>query len=341
MSRKSTLQDIARIVGVSPRSVSAALHGNGRVSPDLASRIREVARELSYQPNIMARGLVQKRTYLLGVVFPFVSGSFYAEVLQGIEDRALKGGYRVVICSAGWNSRIEEQHLEDLALRGVDGIIIVPNQDEEATYSSLQSRRIAHVQVLQRNESLAGPCLRVLDEEGAWKMTSHLLRVHKVRPYHIPGDLSNKQARERLEGFRRAIVEAGLPFDREECVHPGSAISWDHGREAMRWLLRSGRPIPRSIFAVNDYVALGLLRAAREAGLDVPRELAVAGFDDLDMSRMQAGVSLSTVAQPKNIIGEMAVQMLLDQLAGKAVGSVDLSPDIVIRESCGGLGNLS
>ncbi len=326
------MNDIARIVGISPRAVSSALHGSGRVSEEVRQRVKDVAKELGYRPNIMARGLVSKRTYLMGAVFPYVAGSFYAKVLQGIEDRALLADYRVVICSAGWNAQVEANHLADLISRGVDGLILVPHCDRLEIYEELKSSGVPCVQVFRHEPGLPGPSIRIRNEEGAYKATLHLIRTRRVRPYHLPGDPTTIEGRERLAGFRRALEESGMEFDPEACLFPEPVTQWEQGRQALRRLHAKNR-VPQALFAVNDYAALGALRAAHELGIAVPRDLSVVGYDDLDISSMQAGARLTTIRQPQETVGELAVQMLLDLMEGRPVSSVDLSPELVVRES--------
>jgi len=280
----------------------------------------------------MARGLATKQTFLIGAVFPFVAGSFYAKVLQGIEDRALKAGYRVLICGAGWNAQVEANHLADLISRGVDGLILVPNPDTPEIYAGLRASRLPFVQVFTDVPDLGGPHVKVLNEEGAYRATMHLIKERKSKPYHIAGDMASREARDRLAGFRRAVEEAGWEFREEEFVYPEPASNWEQGRAALR-MLSSRKRLPKGIFAVNDYVALGVMRAAYEIGLSVPRDLSVVGFDDLDVSAMQAATQLTTVRQPQETIGELAVQMLLGLMEGREVHSVELSPKLVIRES--------
>lgn len=332
MKPRTTLSDIARKVGVSPRAVSSALHGGGRVSEEVRQRVKTVAEELGYRPNIMARGLLLKRTYLLGAVFPYVAGSFYAKVLQGIEDRALMAGYRVVICSAGWNAQVEANHLADLISRGVDGLILVPRPDMPAIYEELRASKLPLVQVFNCEPSLAGPSIQVRNEEGAYKATLHLIRTRRVRPYHFPGDPYTTEGRERLAGFRRAIEDSGFAYDERECVYPDPITEWEQGRRALR-ALHMQQALPQALFAVNDYAALGALRAAHELGLSVPRDLSIVGYDDLDVSSMQASTALTTMRQPQETVGELAVQMLLDLIADRSVTSVELSPELVVRET--------
>ena len=329
---KVTLTDIANIVGLSPRAVSAAIHGNGRVSERNRQRVLEVANQMGYRPNIMARGLAAQQTYLIGVVFPFVSGSFYARVLQGIEDQALKADYRVVICSAGWNPKVEAQHIADLVNRGVDGLIIVPRTDSEVPYDELKSLKIPTVQVFHAVPGLRSPSICLRNEEGAYKATMHLIQARRVCPFHLPGGKDSQEAQERLNGFRRAVEEAGFGFDPAQCVFDGLADNWELGRQAMRQLVAQRR-VPQAIFAVNDYAALGAMRAAHEAGLQVPRDLSVVGYDDLELSGMQVTVGLTTIRQPKETVGELAVQMLLNLIEGRQVNSVELTPELVVRES--------
>lgn len=327
-SSSVTLVQIAKITGLSARAVSSALNGNGRISNEKKREVQEVAAKLGYRPNIMARGLVQGKTFLLGVVFYSVCDSIVPEVLQGIEDQALLYGYRVIICSAG------EHPLEiaDLIRRGVDGIIINPTVGCPESYENLEKSGIPHVQIFHSNPLLSGPFLSVNDERGAFLATRHLIETTGTVPMYFGTPPGQREADTRSGGFRRAVEESGFQFSHEKHVYPGYTFNWLDGKTAVQDLIRHKR-MPRGIFAVCDYVALGALRGAYEAGVKVPDELAVAGFDDLNLAHMQIGPALTTIRQPKQEIGAIAMRMLHDRIEGKPVADREMEPELIVRET--------
>lgn len=331
-SPKVTLADIAAVVHLSPRAVSSALNGNGRISAEKRQKVLEVAQRLGYRPNIMARGLVKGKTFLLGVVLQTVHESFAPEVLQGIEDQAQQYGYRAIVCSTGDSPQVQNDHIHDLLQRGVDGIIIDPACGFRETYQQLESSGVPHVMVFHTAPPLSGPLVCVNNIRGGYLATRYFIERIGIAPFHLPGPEDNQESDERKAGFRKAIEEAGLTYQPKSMVYPSPTVSWDDGKAAIHDLADRNR-LPRAVFAVNDYVALGALRAAHERGIKVPKELAVIGFDDLNLASWQAGVRLSTIRQPKQAIGELAMRMLYEQMAGGKVHNEQLEPELVLRES--------
>ena len=334
-NRRVGIKDIAVLAGCSPRAVSSALRGTPGVSEELRTRIRAIAQQLNYSPNIMARGLVRSRTYLVGVMLPRISASFFADILQGITDRCEDDGCSIILASSGGESARMPAQLDQLLRRGVDGIAVLVELAKSELYAPLKSVPVPYVQLIRRATGLDGPGVFIDDEEGAYIATRHLIARHGKRPLHIAGPLHKWDYPDRrVKGFLRALKEAGM--DCKGAVVERGASNWEHGRAAVVDLVREKR-LPRSIFAVNDFVALGAMRAAYELGIGVPGQLAVVGYDDLDIAGMQwAGCGLTTMRQPKYLLGELAAQMLLARIRGEEVQPVQLRPELVVRGSCGG-----
>ncbi len=320
------------MIGLSPRAVSAALNGNGRISSEKAKEVRALARKLGYRPNIMARGLMNGSTYLVGVVLPNVSGSFYPLVLQGIEDEAQHLGYRVIVCSAGWDLTEEKLHIEDLIQRGVDGLVIDPGRNNTKAYELLKKSEIPYVQIFHKSPILDGPSITVDNIIGAHMATRYLLETTNSIPYFIHGETGWMESNDRYEGFASALKEAGVPDSKIKKYLLDKSITWDDGYNLLT-ALAAKKKVPRAIFAINDFTALGLMRAAYDLDINIPQKLSVVGFDNLDISGWQTSISLTTVNQPKYDIGKVASQTLFQLIKGHKAKDIRLTPTMIVRES--------
>ena len=331
---KVTIRDVAREAGVSVATVSRVLNDSGPVSEITRHRIREVATRMRYVPDSAARSLITRRSTTVGVLLPDLHGEFFSEVIRGIDQTAQRSGYHLLV-SGSHNDKGEiEAALR--AMRGrVDGLVIMsPDIDSAALVANLP----ASSPVVLLNCFVDGDgfdSLTIDNFGGASAMVHHLIAGGHRRIAFIKGAERNYDAAERLRGYRAALSEAGIEWEEALELHGDFTESGGH---AAGHRIASFRQRPTAVFAANDSMAIGALAALREAGVRVPDDMAVAGFDDIPIARYMSP-PLTSVRVPISEMGERAVHMLLHAIDGKnlhARKQETLPTTLVIRASCGG-----
>ena len=330
----ATIRDVAREAGVSVATVSRFFNDSGPVRYETRLRIDEVARRLRYVPNRAAQSLSTRRTRTIGVLLPDLHGEFFSEVIRGIDQAVQRSGWHMLLSSSHNDRAAIEAALR--AMRGrVDGLIVMsPDLDAEALGGNLP----AHLPVVLLNCVLddgSYDSLNIDNYGGARALVGHLLAVGHRRIGVIRGPERNHDAQERLRGLRDELEAAGVPLEASLDVEGDFSESAGY-RGAVR-LVGAARP-PTAIFACNDAMAIGALGALRDAGLRVPEEVAVAGFDDIPIARY-VSPPLTTVRVAMSRMGERATERLFHAIEAQnrhdAVQEI-LPTELVIRRSCGG-----
>jgi LacI family transcriptional regulator len=331
-----TIRDVAKAAGVSLTSVSHVINHTRVVSEDIQERVRKAIEETGYRANVLARSLRRGQTHTLGLVLPDSSNPFFAETGREIEQAAFQAGYSVILCNTENDVAKERLYVNVLVGKQVDGLIFVATGDESDSLTSLLGMGIPVVAV--DRDLPHGMLDTVLSDNrgGARSAVQHLLDLGHVRIGCIAGPRDLATSVERLEGYRQALDEAGLR--RNEFLERTGDFRAKSGLACARELLALPAR-PTAIFACNDLMAMGVLRAAAELDLRVPEDLAVVGFDDIELASYTMP-SLTTVAQPKAEIGRTAVALLLDRIDVKdrPARRQMLPTSLLIRKSSGALG---
>ena len=330
ISGAATLSDVAREVGVAAMTASVVLNGarsSTRVSEKTRARILEAAARLRYRPNAVARGLSRRRMDTIGVVANFNSVNinlYFLEVLNGILQGALQHQQNATVFSVSdWKQA--EQRILSCCDGRVDGMIFIAPQPS-ADFLEAFCRHLPLVTIQSSVTSQATANLDVDNEGGAYAMVRHLLAAGHRRIAHLAGpDVSG--ANERAAGYRRALAQAGVPIDEELVLMAG--FDDTGGRKAAEeMILRFSAALrPTAVFCVNDAVAAGCLEGLAAAGLGVPEDISVAGFDDLLLAKITRP-QLTTMRQPFPQIGRRAVELLLARIAAFGSGE-DLSLEAI------------
>jgi LacI family transcriptional regulator len=329
----TTIKDVAREAGVSVASVSRALNGRGTVVEAKRRHIAEVARRLRYVPHSAARSLITRQTNTIGILLPDLHGEFFSELIRGIDAAARDHGLHILVSSSHGDAA--EAAIALNAMRGrVDGLLVMsPHVDA----GFLDEHLAGTVPMVLMNTDLVDPRLPVFAVDnvgGARAITAHLLACGHRRIAIVTGPEGNHDARERLRGYRETLAEAdgaGEPwvipgdFSEESGYRAGQAL----GQAAVR---------PDAVFASNDMMAIGCLFGLRQAGLDVPGDLALAGFDDIPIARFVSPPLTSARVRVERL-GALALERLVQLVAatpGTAPGGYTLLPvELVVRASCG------
>jgi LacI family transcriptional regulator len=331
-----TIRDVADRVGVSPMTVSRVINDSPRVSDDTRRRVQGAIAELGYVPNRLASGLVRRATRAFGVIVPDVANPFFTLVVRGAEEAAWRAGYHVILCNTQADLERERGYIEDMLAFQVDGLLVAAVSDLSRPHLKLLTRNGVPFVLIDR--SVAGFKTDLVQGDsvaGARKLVEHLIGLghHRIAMVTETNDVST--ARDRLRGYREALEAAAIPFA-PELISETSTVDPRLARQTTLDLLDLSEP-PTAFFAVNNIAVIGVAEAARARSLEIPRDIAVVCFDDIDYaSRFKP--FLTVMAQPAETFGTIATQLLLDRLAGRVDERrrvVVLPADLIIRESCG------
>lgn len=326
-----TIRDIARDAGVSTTTVSHVVNGTRIVSAAVKARVDASIENLGYVPNAAARSLRRNRTWSIGVVVPNCSNPFFAEMLAGVEDAAFAADISVILCNAHDDPQRQRRHLRLLTEKQVDAVLLLSVGEDERLAGQLLGLAVPHVVVDRDVAGLAVDSVRVDHAAGGRLAAVHLLDLGHRAIACITGPMALSSARQRHEGFVQEFERRGISLN--DSMVCASDFTASGGYAAASRLLDSSNG-PTAIFAANDLMAIGALRAVRECGLRLPDDLAVVGFDDIALAS-QSSPPLTTVAQPKAELGALAARVLIDRVARPDRSPVThvLQPHLVVRES--------
>jgi len=327
----TTIREVAESAGVSYATVSHVINNTRVVSPETRQRVVNAMTELNYRPNALARSLRQGKTNTLGLVLPDSANPFFAEISRSIEDEAFNRGYSVFLCNTELNIQRELFYVDVLSKKQVDGIIFVAAGDQADSLDFLAREGMPVVMIDRNVPNVQVDAVLPDHQLGGFLATRHLIQLGHSRIACIAGPSSITPSVERITGYRNALEQGGIPFD-EKLIIRGDYHA-QSGMEITHSLLKMD-PRPTAIFALNDLMALGALRAAAEAGFSVPRDLAVVGYDDLEISQFTTP-PLTTIAQPKKEIGLKAVSLLVERITqnNRSPRRLVLPPELIVRRS--------
>ncbi|WP_410772471.1 LacI family DNA-binding transcriptional regulator [Fontibacillus sp. BL9] len=327
----STIKDVAKHVGVSVATVSRVLNNLPGYSEETKRKVEQAVEELGYQPNAIARGLVNKRTETLGVLFPSVSSSFSSEILHGIEDVAHEHNYSVVVCNTAEDGKRTMKYLQVLREKRVDGIIFSSGVLEPEYYEAVRAMDVPLVLVATQSGFDGVPYVKVDDRKAAYDAACYLISRGHREIAMIGGSESDLIAgRPRYEGFRQALQDHGIPV-REDRVLDGS-FTFEGGCLAAERLLTDA-PEVTAVFAAGDEMAIAVISMAAKLGIAVPGRLSVIGYDNLKLAEM-SNPPLTTVAQPLQEMGRLASEKLIAMLGtGETAVSEVVSHRVIERQT--------
>ncbi len=329
----ATMKDIAKLAGVSTSTVSHVINKTRFVSEEISERVNNAAKELNYYaPSALARSLKVNRTKTIGMLVTTSTNPFFGEVVKGVERSCYHEGYSLILCNTeGDNERMRES-INTLLQKRVDGLILM--------CSSLEGERI---DVFERYPDIPvvvmdwGPMLFTSDKiqdnslRGGYLAAKYLIDCGHKEVGCITGPLIKHQAQMRYEGYKRAMLEAELEFNANWIVE--SDFECEGGYQAFKKMVERG-PLPSSIFVSNDMMAMGVINAANELGIQIPEQLSIIGYDDIHIAKFMSP-SLTTIHQPKYRLGQAAVETLICKLDEKSDEAqvVQLEPTLVERNS--------
>ncbi|MFZ4813271.1 MAG: LacI family DNA-binding transcriptional regulator [Phototrophicaceae bacterium] len=334
--RNMTMTDIARLAGVSQSTVSRVLNGSAGVAPDKQSAVMEVIERLNYRPNVIAQGLAMGQTLSIGVLSRYVGSPFFSNVLRGIEAGIKEKGYYPIIVIGGVLAKDDEDGIEVLLSRRVDGLIL-------HTYSGLAEDYLhdvaAHTPTVIIGQSVKGlenQCITIKDYDASYQATSYLIQKGHKMIAHAAGPATSNDAQLRRDGYLKAMADAGLQ------VYPELIIDADYsevgGAYVVDQLLRLREQLPfTAIFAANDQTAVGVRLALYRRGIAVPDDISLMGFDDIPEVQYMIP-PLTTMRQPMYQIGYTATQSLFALMNEQQIQGLTFPVELIERETVRPLG---
>jgi DNA-binding LacI/PurR family transcriptional regulator len=328
-SNRPTIRDVARQAGVSHQTVSRVINGSNDVLPETRAAVQAAIEELGYRPSAIARSMARGLTHTLAIISPNLTDYTFASIIEGAEVEARQHNYFVLSSSASDPQAFRSLVDELVGHRRVDGLIVINPYADERYMHVPKDFPVVFVGARSHDKEV---CSISLDDENvAYEAARHLTSLGHTRIAVVTGPMAEDCSQDRLEGFRHALGEAGIPLD-ESLVFEGD-WSASSGRDALLVFIQKENP-PTAVFAQNDRMAMGVMRAAREVNLIVPDQLSVIGVDDMPLSSY-FDPPLTTMRQDMPLIGSKAAYMLLDILQKKNLEprEIKLPAQLVVRQS--------
>ncbi len=316
----TTIKDVAQLAGVSPSAVSMVMNGSSRISTETIARVENAVQKLNYRPNSIARSLRKNHTLTIGMINSEETSSspftFIMPLMVGVEETAREQGFSVFLCNSHGKSEHEKNYLETLIDKQVSGIIFVNAKPEPRGAPALELGSLPYVFLYQYAPKVRVPSVMPDDSAGGYKATRYLAELGHTRIGYINGENSYQVTQLRFEGYRKALTDAGLPFDPSLVQFPNTWFE-EGGYDSAKIFMRLPKP-PSAIFCANDELAIGALEAIKELGLRVPQDVSLVGYDDRHEA-VHKRPPLTTVALPFYEMGKLALNLLLSMIRGEKI----------------------
>jgi DNA-binding LacI/PurR family transcriptional regulator len=333
----ANIYDVAKRAGVGIGTVSRVLNKSSHISDPTRQKVLAAIKALHYQPHTAAQSLARRRTNTLGCVIPFFTGNFFAQLLCAVQKKTSEFGNDLVLYSVDLANKKETFLRRVLSEKRVDGLLLVSLEITDEYAKRFLRQKLPIVLVDSFHDQLDS--IKVDNDEGAHTATTHLIKLGYDKVAMIDGQLKSVPARLRLEGYKRALADHGRAFEERYFVacdftDEADGFNREAGYSGMLQLLDLGSQRPRAVFVSSDIQAIGAMEAIRDRGLKVPDDVAVVGFDDIELAQY---VGLTTMRQPILEMGELAVDRLMELVRGKREKDFKhrFATELIIRESCG------
>lgn len=327
---KLTIKDIAREAGVSITTVSRVLNNKEEgMSKETREKVLAVMQEANFQPNKLARGLVTKRSSMLGLIVPNISNPFFPELCRGAEDEANKRNYSLIICNSDDQLQKEENYLRLLKEQQVDGILLSSkNRLSQTSKVLLQSGEVPYVLFDRGEEANKQSGVFLDNERGGYLAGKHLTDLGHTQIACMTGPSEILNSQQRLSGFQRALMEASIEIPPSLILAGG--FQMDKAYQVAKEFLNNNTVT--AIFAANDLMACGIYQAAHEIGIQIPEQLSIVGFDDISLVSALIP-KLTTVRQDTYGMGRKAIELLINEIEKKESEAIVFEPTLIVRES--------
>lgn len=326
----SNIRDVARLAGVSVATVSRALSNPEKVSDESLEKVHNAIAQVGYRPNMLARNFRSARAFAVVVLVPDIANPFYSLFIRALEDRAQQKGYAVLLGDTRGTPEREMEYIRRVETRLADGIVQLRPSSEKS-----QNNIPSDIPCVNACgcEFTTGPSIRIDNRAAAKTMVNYLISLGHKRIGVISGLKDNPHAIDRLEGYKEALAEAGIPFERD-LIAEGDFTMWSGLNAAFQFCNMKVRPT--AVFSMNDEMAIGAMQTLKNQGIRIPEDMSVTGFDDIAYSKY-SDPSLTTISQPAEEMGKMAMDMLLKVIEGEPLSQREcvLPTEFIIRKSTG------
>ena len=332
--RRVTIRDVARASGVSYATVSRVLSGYEFVKEATRSRVMEAVENLNYVANLPARSLAGGRSRIIGLLVPNLDNSYVGTITQGIDQELARANYDLMLYTSHRQPSKESFYVSTIANGLTDGLLLIAPLVPTTYLDALREQNLPYVLIDQSDTTEKSCVVEATNWHGAYEATRYLNQLGHTRIAFVTGSLAVRSAIDRLHGYKAALADGDIPV-REDLVVEGD-YQQQTGYEVTKKLLKSVDPLPTAIFAANDLSAFGAMDAAREHGFHIPNDISIIGFDDVPQASF-VYPKLTTVRQPLEQMGRVAVKMLLEQIENQSwlPQRVALATQLIIRDSCG------
>jgi len=330
----ATVRDVAKLAGVSPITVSRVINNTGYISEETRRRVDEAIRQLGYVPNTLARSLRLRQTNTLALVLTDISNPFWTTVVRGVEDAASDAGFNVILCNTDESETEQDKYLSVLLQKRVDGVLLVPVRCTSTPVNFIQKQKVPLVVLDRHIPGVEVDSVRCDSEGGGYELVRLLIAKGHRKIAMLSGPRGVSSADDRVAGYQRALAEAGLkPLN--ELIFYGE-FTQTSGYQMMKQAL-AVEPQLSAVFAGNNFITMGAFKASRDAGLRIPEDIALVGFDDLPID-LVIDPFFTVAAQPAYEMGKQATELLLAHIARQDIPQfqdIILPTEIIVRRSSG------
>lgn len=328
-----TIKDLAKRLNISVSTVSRALRNTSDINPITKRAILDLAKELNYEPNVMAQGLVKRKTKIIGVIVPVIHSNYFSQALSGMTEVATEFDYHLMFCQSNESAQEEIRCIKKLLACHVDGLLISVSKDT-ANSVELEKVKKMEVPIVMFDRTLPDfACNKVVvnEYEGAFRAVEHLIKQGCKRIAHVAGPLNTSVSLNRMNGYLDALTKYRLDHDKK-LIYRCEAFE-ENAVEAIKKILRQ-KPLPDGIFFINDLSAIAAIKYMKKKGIKIPDDIRIAAFNDDPASDM-IEPSLTTVMQPGYEVGKLAMRMVVDEIKipRNDYQTVTLRTQLIIRES--------
>lgn len=331
-----TIKDIAKKAGVSYATVSRALNNHPDVNHNTRKEIIALAKKMNYQPNAIARSLINKKTDTIGLLIPDITNPFYPEVARGVEETAVEKNYNIFLCNTNWNMEREEHYINALLQKQIDGLIMTPSTEDLKHLEILINSNLKTVFISSYIDHPDYISIIVDNIKGVKEAVNHLIKNGHKNIGFIGAGESRFANQQRLYGYKQALIENNIAVKEKYIKNEGNSYNIKDGYKLMKNLLESKIKNPSAIICYNDLYALGAIQVIKEKKFRVPKDIEVIGFDDIPFASLPE-IQLSTIAQPKYKMGKIAFETLIKIMSGDfqkpKSNRIVLEPELIIRET--------
>ena len=333
-----TIKTIAKELGVSYATVSRALNDHPDVNEKTKEKVISKANEMGYQPNAIARGLVNNETKTIGLVIPDITNPFFPQVARGVEEAAVTADYNIFLCNTNWNPEREDHYVNALMQKQIDGLIMTPSSEDINHLKNLLNSKLKTVFISSFISLKDYTSIIVDNVKGTEKAMDYLIKKGHRNIGFIGAGEERFANQERLKGYKNSLKKHNIEIKEKNITNVKNSYDRKSGYNLMNQIVDnfSRKKLPTAVVCYNDLLALGVIQALRFKDFKIPDDMAVIGFDDISFSSLPE-VQLTTIAQPKYEMGKIALETLIEKIKTgsekKFENKIVLSPELKIRET--------